>query len=160
MKNKATIFIGIGNSFHQDDGAGLYILRQVRELLSTVPEYHFAESNGEGTGLMDLWQGYDNVVIFDAVMQQGHPGRTWYFLAEDRTFPSDFFKYSSHAFSVAKAVELARTLENLPQKVTVYGVEGKNFFFGEEISREVRIGCGKIIKQIASSYLDNVGALA
>lgn len=153
MKNKKILFIGIGNGFRQDDGAGIYILRQLELLLNRVANCFFAQSSGEGTGLMDLWQGYDKVILFDAIMKQGRPGRTYYFLAKDNTFPSDFFHYSSHAFSLAEAVELARTLDKLPRRLMVYGVEGKKFGYGEELSREVMGGCNKIVKQVASQYL-------
>lgn len=154
MKHTKTLFIGIGNGFRQDDGAGVYILRQLELLLNRAVNCFFAQSNGEGTGLMELWQGYDNVVLFDAIMKQGRPGRTYYFLAEDNTFPADFFHYSSHAFSLAEAVELARTLDKLPRRLMVYGVEGKSFNFGEDLSREVMAGCNKIVKQVASQYLE------
>ena len=155
MNNNETLFIGIGNGFRQDDGAGIYILRQLEQLLNRVATCFFAQSSGEGTGLMELWQGYDHVILFDAIMKQGRPGRTYYFLAEDNTFPSDFFNYSSHAFSLAEAVELARTLNKLPRRLMVYGVEGKDFNFGEELSREVIAGCNKIVKEVASQYLQS-----
>lgn len=152
MKNEKTLFIGIGNGFRQDDGAGVYIMRQLEQLLNGAGNCFFAQSSGEGTGLMELWQNYDNVILFDAIMKQGRPGRTYYFLAEKNSFPADFFHYSSHAFSLAEAVELARTLDKLPRQLMVYGVEGKDFYFGEELSHEVLAGCNKIIKEVASQY--------
>lgn len=93
------------------------MLGQVRAHLSEVPKCRFAESCGEGTDLMDLWQGYDNVVMFDAVVNQGQPGRTYSRSGPDLSFR--LFKYSSRAFIVAEEVELARTLGNLSQKMTV-----------------------------------------
>lgn len=45
--------------------------------------------------------------------------------------------FSSHAFGVMHAVELGRRLNTLPSRLIIFGIEGKNFEFGEDLSREV-----------------------
>jgi hydrogenase maturation protease len=42
--------------------------------------------------------------------------------------------YSTHAFGVAEAIELARALGQLPARFLVYGIAGKNFTAGCELS--------------------------
>ena len=51
--------------------------------------------------------------------------------------PRSFFHYSTHAFSVAEAIEMARALGQLPRRLVVYGIEGKNFESGISLSPEI-----------------------
>ena len=47
---------------------------------------------------------------------------------------------STHALGLADAVELARSLGRLPQRVVVYGIEGAAFEFGNGLSAAGRGG--------------------
>jgi hydrogenase maturation protease len=58
--------------------------------------------------------------------------------AHTQSIPSQFFHYSSHAFGVAEAIELARSLNQLPDKLVLYGVEGKIFATGIGLSEAVQ----------------------
>ena len=65
-------------------------------------------------------------------------------------FPTAFFNYSTHAFSVAEAVELARVLHQLPPHLTVYGIEGGNFEAGMGLSPDVEGAVAAVIAQVVS----------
>ena len=145
-----TLLIGVGNSFRSDDGAGVVIAEKMRAILSieNIADVEVAQCSGEGVDLMMTWQGYDKVYLFDAVMSQGKPGQIHRLQASEHHFPSDFFKYSSHAFSLAEAVELARTMDSLPREVIVYGIEGNNFQFGEKLGDEVAAAVDKVVEKV------------
>lgn len=146
------LFIGIGNDFRQDDGLGLWMVRQVKSQLGeSVGQY--VEACGEGTELMDLWRHVRHVVVFDALMSQGKPGRGIHLVAERESFPADFFKYSSHAFSLAEAVELSRVLGLLPERLEVFAVEGEQFGYGQAISDKVLTGCQQLLGSVVEKYL-------
>lgn len=132
----------------RDDGIGRFIVRKFRKNRPSTCSITFAESHGEGSSLMELWQGYDRVVIFDAVMRNGSPGKRYYLRAHRENIPQDFFKYSSHAFSLAEAVELARVLNKLPESVEVYGIEGADFSYGEDLSPAIRRSCLELIEDL------------
>ena len=48
------------------------------------------------------------------------------------------FRTSTHLLGVAEAVELGRELDRLPQRLTVYGIEGERFDVGEGLSATSR----------------------
>jgi hydrogenase maturation protease len=151
MKN--IVLVGVGNLFRRDDGIGIAIARRLRDRLKTPTgmKIHITESSGEGADLMRCWDGADQVFVFDAVMssQSGAAIGTVHRLeAAEQKFPSDFFKYSSHAFSLAEAVELARALGKLPQKLVVYGVEAKEFGFGENLIPQVDAAGDEVVKRV------------
>ncbi len=94
------------------------------------------EQSGEGTSLMEAWREYSRVFIVDAVSSGAPPGDI-HRLDASKPIPSKFFSCSTHNFGVAEAIELARTLIQLPEHLQLYGIEGKNFQPGEILSPEV-----------------------
>lgn len=150
-----TILIGVGNTFRGDDGIGVYIARQLRERLRDIRAaanhaIDITESSGEGAGLMSSWEGYDRVYLFDAVMSRGNAGQIHRLQASEQQIPSDFFKYSSHAFSLAESVELARVLNRLPRELIVYGVEAQVCGYGETLTPAVQAGGDEVVTRMVS----------
>ncbi len=143
------LLIGVGNEFRSDDGIGLAIARIFKE--KKIPTLIVKEESGEGIALMEAWQGFDNVILVDAVSSGAEPGKIYKIDANKEKVPTRFFHYSTHAFSVAEAVELARAVNKLPKKLIIYGIEGKNFSAGTDISKTVRFSLLNVIEQI---YLD------
>jgi hydrogenase maturation protease len=62
--------------------------------------------------------------------------------------PVKFFHYSTHAFSVAEAIELARAMKTLPPRLLVYGIEGANFNAGVTISHDMQESAKQVVEQI------------
>jgi hydrogenase maturation protease len=144
--HKKILFIGIGNEYRSDDGIGLMIARNVRErhLLSV----RVKEESGEGAALMEAWRGYTTVMIADAVSSGAKPGTIFIIDAGKNNLPAKFFHYSTHAFSAAEAIELAREIKILPPRLLVYGIEGANFTAGVTISHGVQESARRVLEQI------------
>jgi len=143
---RKTLFIGVGNKYRSDDGVGLVVARKIHEKL--IPSVTVKEESGEGAALMEAWQGFQNVIIVDAVSSDAMPGTIFRIDANKETVPIKFFHYSTHAFSVAEAIELTRAMNVLPSKLVVYGIEGNNFVAGTTISLLVQETAHKIIEQL------------
>jgi hydrogenase maturation protease len=54
--------------------------------------------------------------------------------------PGTIFRLSTHGTSVADAIELGGLLNRLPQRLVIYGIEGKSFDIGAPISPEAQRG--------------------
>lgn len=134
-----TIVIGVGNALRGDDAAGL----RVAQLLAERGVENVRESSGETASLMELWQGADSVLLADAAQSGREPGAVSRFNASTNPLPTEFLHCSTHAFGVAEAVELARSLGSLPPQVIVFGIEGVAFEHGAELSPEVAAGVEK-----------------
>ena len=143
--------IGVGNSFRSDDGVGIAVARSLRERLSSGVAV--LEQSGEGTALLEAWKGARAVVLVDAVQSGAAPGTIHRLDATAGGIPQAFFRYSTHAFSVAEAVELARALSQLPPRVIVYGIEGRNFSAGEGLSAEVAEASAAVAARILDEVL-------
>lgn len=129
------VIVGIGNEFRQDDGAGIAAARKLKSL--GITSFRILEQRGEGTELLDLFQETESVVIIDATSSGAVPGTLHRFDLHTTSLPHGLARSSSHSFGVAEAIEMARALGRLPKTCLVYGIEGKSFDYGTELSPEV-----------------------
>lgn len=129
------LLIGIGNEFKGDDGLGPLVAREMKR--RSLPGVEIVEESGEGTSLMQAWEGARQVMIVDAVSSGQIPGTLHWFDVATTPLPRKFFHSSSHTFGLAEAIELARELHTLPQAMLVYGIEGEAFEAGVGLSERV-----------------------
>jgi hydrogenase maturation protease len=131
------LLIGVGNEFRSDDGVGPYLSGEIRKL--GLEGIEVIEAGGEGAELVGLWDGLPLVIIIDAVYSGNAPGTIYLYQIPDDKLPTAIFgRHSTHAFGLAEAVELSRTMGTLPKKLIIYGIEGKTFEPGPGLSNEVR----------------------
>jgi hydrogenase maturation protease len=140
------LVIGVGNRYRSDDGAGRVVAGHLQR--DCPPDVEVREESGEGAALMDAWKDAGAVILVDAVQSGAAPGTIHRLDATDTPVPSRFFHYSTHAFSVAEAVELARALGQLPPRLILYGIEGANFAAGEKLSPEVAAAVNELLPRI------------
>jgi hydrogenase maturation protease len=130
--------IGIGNRWRGDDGVGPAVARLLRQYQAgAAPPFQICEIDGGGLGLIEAWAGAATVVLVDAVCSGAEPGTIHRFEPLDQPLPATLFRHSTHAFGVIEAVELARVLRQLPPRLTIYGIEGRQFALDAVMSPEV-----------------------
>ena len=137
------LVIGCGNAMRRDDGVGRVVARGLVALGGTA-----AEASGEATALMALFEGRQAVVVVDACASGAAPGFIREFDAVAAPLPAGLSGLSSHGFGVAEAVELARALGALPERLTVFAVEGADFSNGEGLSPEVAAAADRLIRRL------------
>jgi hydrogenase maturation protease len=147
------IVIGIGNAYRSDDAVGLIAARLLRERL---PGYcSVFEHAGEGTSLMDLWAGADCVILIDATRTAAAPGTIRRFDVTHRPLPAATFRDSTHAFSLVEAIELSRALNQLPNELFVYGVEGQDFQAGTNLSPAMDLAIRNVVENVLREVNDS-----
>lgn len=139
------LIIGIGNDYRSDDAVGHAIARR---LMSDANGVQVREESGECGALMDAWGDADYVILVDAVESGAPPGTIQRFDANAHGIPSEFFHYSAHGFGVSESIELARALGRLPAHLIVYGIEGKTYALGTELSPEVRRAADEVVRRV------------
>jgi hydrogenase maturation protease len=125
--------IGVGNALRGDDAAGL----EVAARLSAAPGIAVVSHDGEAIDLLERWRGARAVVLVDAVRSGAPAGTVHRIDAAVGPLPVTLRRASSHTIGLGEAIELARTLGTLPERVIVYGVEGVRFGAGEGLSEAV-----------------------
>jgi hydrogenase maturation protease len=147
VQNKHSILIiGIGNPYRGDDAVGLRIAQDIKK--KSPDHVNVIEQSGDGISLMDSWKDADAVILIDAVHSGAKPGTIHRLDARTQPIPAKYFHYSTHAFGVAEAIELARALKQLPPLFLVYGIEGKCFEVGIGLSLEVEKAVAEVMIRV------------
>jgi len=134
QKNRVCV-IGCGNPFMGNDGAGISVMRRFD---GRLPGVDAIDGGAGGLGLVPLMEGYEKVVIVDAMIGIGDR------IGEVRTFdlpPSwDLPACALHEIRIGEAVTIARELGYAGEIVTV-GIEvGEIREFSRDIDPEVEEG--------------------
>ncbi len=140
------LVVGVGNEERCDDAVGLVIVRSLQA--KNLPDVTIVEARGDGTKLEEVWKGADNVIVVDAICSGAPPGTIHRIEAHVQEVPTGLWRCSSHSFGVGEAIELARSLNRLPARMTVLGIEGKNFDMGIGLSREVVSAARQVVATI------------
>ncbi|MGA3328096.1 MAG: hydrogenase maturation protease [Terriglobia bacterium] len=135
-----------GNRERGDDSAGVLVAERLRELGIGA-----ATCTGEPSEIIEVWSGAADVVVVDAIMT-GAPAGTVRLLDARQSIIAGArpASTSTHGFSLADAIGLARTLGRLPQRLRVYGIEGRQFELGTGVSPAVRRAVEKVARLIAA----------
>jgi len=149
------LVIGVGNTYRRDDGAGPAAARRLCEAAGAAAS--LCEATGEGTALIEAWAGAGTVVLIDAVSSGAPPGSIRRIDAGATAVPSEWFRGSTHAFGVAEAIELARTLGRLPDRLIVLGIEGARFDAGIGLSPEVAAAVEAAAQMGLAELTDRLG---
>ena len=143
------LVIGVGNELRHDDAAGLEVVRRARALPSRMPAITFREYEGEPLGLLEAWQGAGALILADAIHGAGPVGAIHRFDASSQPVGARMEGSSStHAVSVAEAIELGRELGRLPDRVVVYGVTGGRFDAGAGLSPELSASLDPLARRV------------
>lgn len=148
-----TVIVGVGNAFRGDDGVGRYVVQQLAGQLPSGART--GESSGEALSLMEQWGDARVAIIVDAIDAGKDPGSVVRMDASEKALPTAAFHSSTHAFSVSEAIELARSLGQLPEVVIVFGIQGAMFDHGEGLSEEAKRGAAEAIDRILAEIVDS-----
>jgi hydrogenase maturation protease len=147
LQKARILVIGVGNSFRADDAAGLLAARRLKG--AGLDSAAVIEHSGEGASLMDTWKDADAVVLIDAVSSGSIPGSIYRMESASSPLPANMFQSSTHAFSLPHAIEMSRALGILPSTVIIFGIEGKTFQAGTELSHEVDEALPELVRRVA-----------
>ncbi len=145
------LIIGIGSEMRGDDAAGLLAVRALRSM-NVPPSVSTAEMSGDGTSLIDLWRGFSQVILIDAVTAGLPPGSTIQMDLSGEIPSGTFFGASSHSVGIAQALAISLALDELPPSVILYGIQAGNFKVGAAPSKEVE----KASQSVALSLLSEL----
>jgi hydrogenase maturation protease len=138
--------IGVGNPYRGDDAAGLAAAARLEALVPGGVAVLPCEQ--EPTRIIDAWRGSAGAVVVDAVASGAEPGTLHRIDASREPVPARVFRSSTHAFGVGEAIELARALGRLPERLVVYGVEGATFSAGVGLTPAVDEAVDEVVEAV------------
>ena len=147
--NKHTLIIGLGNTILSDDGAGIYVAREIKERCTGSPHIDIVEASLGGIRLLDLMAGYEKVVIVDSIKtENSNPGKIYRLKVEDLGEIS--YPCGPHFLDVRTAMELGKKFGyKMPRHIDIYAIEIKdNTTFSESLTPEVEQAIPVLANQI------------
>ena len=139
------LIIGVGHADRQDDGVGPDVARALhRRGLPAIAH------EGDGTGLLDLWQDRSTCIVVDALSGLAPGTVSASADMDDPGFRRAAFVHSTHRLGLPEAVALGRTLGRLPQRLIVVGIAGAAFGFGEGLSAPVAAAAQRLIERLGT----------
>ena len=106
---------------------------------------------GDGTGLLDLWESQPACIVVDAMADAAAPGALHVFTDFDGPiFARAAFVHSTHRLGLPEAIALGRTLGRLPARLVVIGITGSAFDFGSRLSPPVAAAAEQLIDRLAA----------
>jgi hydrogenase maturation protease len=131
---RPALVIGLGNPDRGDDAVGVQIARQVAAERLDVLALEFDDPSEA----LDAWTPEDTVILTDAISSGGNPGDLHVVNVLEQKLPgSNWSAGGTHALGLAAVVELARSLDLLPRRLVVVGVEAAQFRHGAPMSDAV-----------------------
>lgn len=121
------LVLGLGNDILTDDRAGLEVARELREVFRGDPRVVVEETTEMGLALLDLVEGYDDLILVDAVLTgRVAAGALLEFGLSDLDWVPGM---APHGLGVGEVLEAGRALGlRMPGAVRVYAVEAEDPF--------------------------------
>lgn len=151
---RPALVIGIGNPDRGDDAVGVQVARQVAAQRLDVLALEFDDPSKA----LDAWTSEDTVVLADAISSGGRPGDIYVVDVKEQRLPEgNWSAGGTHALGLAAVVELARSLDLLPHKLVVVGVEAAQFDHGAEMSEAVEAAVPAAAARVLATIDDGFG---
>jgi hydrogenase maturation protease len=142
------VVIGVGNGYRSDDGVGPEVVNLLRD--KGLPGVALEYSLGGTAELIDAWAGAPLAIVVDAVRARpAHPGRVHHLAVPD-VHGERIRAASSHGLDFGEAVELARVLGRLPDRLELFAIEVDNVSLGVGLSEPVAAAARHVAGEIAS----------
>jgi len=153
------LVLGLGNPILTDDGAGIHVVRAAAARISPESSVTFAEASVGGLRLLDMLEGYERVILIDAIQTgDGHPGDVYRLGPDD--LQVSLHSGSTHDLSLSGALALGRGLGMaLPnnEDTIILALEAEDVLaFGEACTRAVAGAIPRAVELV----LSELGALA
>ena len=158
-KRKKIAVVGVGNILLSDEGIGVRAVELLKE--RGVPEE--VDLFDVGTSLdmvLSQLEGFDKMVILDAVKAGGEPGRIYRFSLkelEQGKKENSGFMLSLHELDIPRLLELERLVFKLPEEIVFIGMEPASLSPGMELSEAINKRMNEFIKVIEQELGDKKG---
>lgn len=140
------IIVGIGNPYRGDDLAGWAVVDLLTNRVNS--SIKLTKQRGDIAELIDIFTTYKCVYLIDACMS-GAPVGSWKRIDLNREIlTEDTPQTSTHGFGLIQAISLAKNLDQLPNTLILYAINGHTYHIGGETSPPVVIAIEKVVEEI------------
>lgn len=138
-----SVVVGLGSP-HGDDRAGWDII----DRLAARSEIAVAKAR-DGVDLLQMFAEREHVLVIDAAVPRGNPGRLNRFRWPDSDL-NGVTASSTHALGLVDALRLAEAIGRAPRRLTIITIEAKEFSPCSSLSEEVDESADRLVEALIS----------
>ncbi len=143
-----TLVLGVGNRDRGDDGVGPAVTDR---LMASVPAgVTVRQAPADASEIIAAWEGASRVILVDACRSGAPAGAVRRVDATHETVPADPPGCSTHGFGLAAAINLAKAMGRLPERVVIYAVEAETLDHGAPMSPAVEAAVPVVASRVAA----------
>lgn len=145
-EDKTTV-LGIGNILLQDEGVGVHIINRLQQIgleaeADSPRQIEFIDGGTSGLSFLPFVKLGKRLIIIDAMHGGSEPGSVYKFKLDDTndTTWKDLLtreKMSLHEFTIFDSLMVLKLQENIPEDITVIGIEPMNIDWGLELTPKI-----------------------
>ncbi len=143
--------IGCGNSNRADDGAGVDVIRILRQnaSLSSRPDVVLLDAGTDGMAVMFAARGCTSLIVVDCCKTGAEPGTTFEVPGCELESPHQP-SLNLHDFRWEHAIYAGRQIyrDAFPKDVTAFLIEARTLDFGLELSADISAAVQKVAHKI------------
>lgn len=141
------LVLGVGNILASDDGFGIYAARYLRTNYSFSGEIDIIDAHVEGINLLNIFSGYDRVLVLDVIDSDG------VYLIPSSQLRGFNFK-TAHDIGIIETLELYEMLEGKKLDVDILAIGYESIDDGIGLSRKLEQNFDIFIDEVIK-YLDS-----
>ncbi|MCP4677795.1 MAG: hydrogenase maturation protease [Deltaproteobacteria bacterium] len=142
------LIVGVGSTIRTDDGVGVHAVRRLQGHIQSE-DVDTIELGTGGLSLLDHLDGYDRVIIIDAIMTGRQPGTICELTAEEATCSVHLGVGHEADLKATLAVGLKVLRKQMPRDIIVLGVEVQDITtFSEDLTPAVNAALPRVLKRI------------
>ncbi len=146
-----TLIAGIGSTILGDDGVGVHGARAMRDYLESAQkgDVDVVEMGTAGLALLDIVDGYERLIVLDAIVTGAPPGTVHVLKGDD--VARAVHLGAGHEADLPTTLAMGRKLMkgHMPKEVMVIAVEALNLTaFSEQLTKEVKAGLKEALKKV------------
>jgi len=141
------LVMGLGNILLSDEGAGIKVVETLQARYDFSDSVELIDGGTMGMELLPYFEERSHLLIIDAVKNGRKPGT----IVRIDDLPAFFQqKTSPHQIGLVDVMAAAALTDDLPQNITLFGIEPKELSTGLELSTEVSRNLDRLVDMVVA----------
>jgi hydrogenase maturation protease len=131
---KPTVVLGLGNPLMADEGIGVDLVERLAQEAARYPLVDFIDAGTGGMSVLHLIEGRRKAILIDCAYMDEAPGTIRRFTPDAVRSTKVLAHQSLHEADLLRILALAERLGQLPEKVTIFGIQPEVVQVGQGLS--------------------------
>lgn len=148
-----TLVLGLGNTLLSDEGAGVYVIRELARTQPPRDDLEFMDGGTLSFTLAGAIEDSDALIVVDTAQLDAEAGSVSVFAGEAMDeFVVTGKKTSVHEVSLVDLLAIARLEGHLPERRALVGIQPEELDWGDgptpKVAQAVPIACNEVMRLV------------